>query len=265
MGYYGLLKGLDLNSVSINELKEIQLSNGVFEQVNRVSLTLDGSPNSISQENSDPVYVPNTALTKEFYDYLLNVYENVLENSLIGFFYMYEEDIQGHDEKETKNIAHSYYREIAQLTIKDKFDVIRIKRSSDGYPIVSRAKKTELFNMRQEVLQENLATQNPIHLNHFLIGDASYFNDSLIAKSPILDEILQFEASRRILTIFNEQFHFETEDSSSIDEIKSETIPETVEKPIKKKKRLPLISDKEATTFLIDTVFIKRADKYQNR
>ncbi len=254
MTYYGLLKNLDLNSVSLNELKGIHLSNGLFHEVQRVKLSLDGSPNAISKDNSQPVYVPNAEMTKEFYDYILEVYEDVIENSLIGFFHAYEEDILGLDEIDTRKIALKYYKEVALLTIKDEFEILSVRKSAAGHGLINRAKKLELFNMRLKVLQENLAAQNPMPLTHFLIGDAAYFDERLITKLPVLDEVLKFEASLRILLTLNEQFNFEEDDSGSIPSATNLAVTQ----PIQKKKKVPLLSDADATNFLIDTVFSKQ-------
>ncbi|CAM4087454.1 hypothetical protein ZORO111903_00310 [Zobellia roscoffensis] len=257
MTYYGLLKNLDLNSVTLNELKGIHLYNGLFHEVQRVKLSLDGSPNAISKDNSQPVYVPNAEMTKEFYDFILEVYEDVIENSLIGFFYAYEEDILGLDEIDTRKIALKYYKEVARLTIKDEFDILSVRKSAAGHRLMNRAKKLELFNMRQEALQENLVTQNPMPLTHFLIGDATYFDERLIAKLPVLDEVLKFEASLRILLTLNEQFNFEENDFGSTPSTKNLVTLQ----PKQKRKKAALLSDDDATNFLIDTVFSKQLKK----
>ncbi|MBT9190430.1 hypothetical protein [Zobellia russellii] len=258
MSYFGLLKDLHLNSLTMDELTRLQVTRGILQEVTKVSLSLDGKPNAITSKNSETLYVPNVEMTKEFYDFILEVYEDVIENSLIGFFHAYEEDILGLDEIDKRKIALDYYKEVARLTIKDEFDILTIRKSATGHRLINRAKKLELFNMRQEVLQENLTVQNPMPLTHFLIGDAAYFDERLIAKLPVLNEVLKFEASLRILLTLNEQFNFEEDDSGSTSNSKNLDATQ----PIQKKKKAPLLSDVEATNFLIDTVFSKQLKKY---
>ncbi|WP_276165473.1 hypothetical protein [Zobellia alginiliquefaciens] len=256
MTYFGLLKDLDLNSMTIKELRRIHLTKGLFHQVRRIPLSLNGSPNPVTSENSEPVYVPNAALTKEFYGYILDVYEDVIENSLIGFFYSYEEDILGLDAEEKRKVALRYYKEIVKSAIEDRFDILRNGKSPDGHTKISRAKKLELFGIRQEVLQERLTTENQIPLSYFLIGDATYFDDSLVYKIPILEEVLRFEASLKILLILNEEFQFEGDEYLTTHE-KTRNFDDKTGPKKTKKKKTPLISDDEAIAFLIDTVFSK--------
>lgn len=136
--------------------------------------------------------------------------------------------------------------------------MLSIRKSEVGHHLISKTKKLELFNMRKEVLQENLVTQNPRLLTHFLVGDLTYFDESLISKLPVLDEALKFEASLRILLTLNEQFNFENDDSDSTH--KNKVAPQLKQK-FKIKKNAPLLTDDEALNFLIDNVFIKQAEK----
>ena len=265
MTYFGLLKDLDLNSVTLNELKEIHLSNGLFQKVDRIMLSLDKSPNPVTQQNSQPVYVPNSEMCKEFYDYILEVYEDVIENSLIGFLYNFEEDVMGLDDIEARKIALNYYKEIAQFIIKDEFDILSVNNSETGFTNMKRAKKLELFNMRKEVLQEILVTQNPMPLTHFLVGDTNYFDETLISKLPIFDEILKFEASLKIMLILNEQYNFEQDDTNSNLAAKRQSASSPEKKPKVKKTKAPLLSESDAINFLIDNVFIKQAEKNTTR
>ncbi|MDO6821356.1 hypothetical protein [Zobellia sp. 1_MG-2023] len=258
MSYFGLLKDLNLNSLTMDELTRIQLSRGILQEVTRIPLSVYGRPNAISLKNSETVYVPDPDMTEEFYGYIVDVYEDVIENSLIGFYYVYEEDIMGLDERDTRKVALEHYKRIAQLATKNEFDILRPITLPSGHLSIRRAKKIELFELRKEALQERLAAEVAVPLTHFLIGNAAYFEDSLIGKFPLLDETLKFEASLRILLTLNDQFQFETvDDTPKKIENKLPIAQQLKEKSTDRKKKDAIISDDEAIDFLLNSVFSK--------
>ncbi|WP_276166441.1 hypothetical protein [Zobellia alginiliquefaciens] len=258
MSYFGLLKNLDLNSLTMDELTRIQLSRGILQEVTRIPLSVNGRPNAISPKNSETVYVPDPNMTEEFYGFIVDVYQDIIENSLIGFYYVYEEDMMGLDEPDTRKVALEHYKRIAQLAIKNEFDILKPVNLPNGHLSIRRAKKVELFELRKEALQERLATECPVPLAHFLIGNVAYFEDSLIDKFPVLNETLKFEASLGILLTLNEQFQFETvDDPPKKIENKLHTVQQLKEKSTERKKKDAIISDDEAIDFLLNSVFSK--------
>lgn len=255
MNYFGRLEKIDLPSKNEEERLKLFLKRRLFEKINVISL----SPNlrtELSKENSKPKFGPKKALIADFYNYLLEIYREDIEEECILYLSPYNEITFGLENQEKIKVARYYYRHIATEIIEKGIKMVRYDVEKKGTDRVARATLLEQCEIKQNTLKNRVISENRVGLDHYLMGRGSYFTPVLPYQIPILSEIIQFEGALQSILALNHDFSLEEDtffDKNATPESPGlDTITKTLMKKVKRK-RMP--TDEEAKEYLIDTLF----------
>jgi hypothetical protein len=160
------------------------------------NLKVPGEFNCSFQFNpNNKIYICNTELQKNIYNYILERYISYLKVFPLKFFIAFKDSTFGLDTEEARKIALDEFNiiynnlDIEPISLKDRFELLHLERK---YYI------SEISEEREIALA-------------YLTGDEDFFNVALYESNQSLQGILSFEGSLEILLELNKKYNFETD------------------------------------------------------
>ncbi|SDM65451.1 hypothetical protein [Kriegella aquimaris] len=204
--YFGSIKNPAFFEMTRDEQNNYLLEKKLF----RVSYSVSFIPNQhiddnvpgqinfktgLSEDNKE--FIASDELTDSIYKFILNTYEAYLKHAPILFHAKFNNTVFGFSEKKKKKLALKEFKRIYKECLPGELDAYRNRFGV-------------LYGKRNQ-FKELLISQRSIILA-FLRGEIYYFNRNTFESTPILHQIIDFEANLEILLNLNKTYQFE-EDS----------------------------------------------------
>ena len=227
INYFGLLKGEKLNEFSYEKKMNHLVSKKLFTTTKKISLTFNTPINLLDASNYETVHEPAKELLESYYNFITHTYLEHINNVLINFFYLFNNQIIGLKKKEVKVISRLLFLNITGNKHSPNFDIVRMLENTHGIPKVDNTPKLELYNIKRGILKHRAVVEYFLGLDEFLMGNSNHFNSKLFEEISIINEVIQFEGELKILLALNDKYKFEKNKT-----IQSPTIDNTnIEKP----------------------------------
>lgn len=238
------------------------VSKGLYSNSQVLGISFNTSIEFDEPSNYKTVQEPFKELTTSYYKFITHTYRKWITDRFMGFFFEFNKEVMIMEPKKAKRIAREHYISIAESMEGPKLDMLYMTKSAFGTDRVKNATIMELFSIRQGALSIRAIQEHPDGLDQFLMGNSEYFNDDLISKAPILEEILRFEVDFKILLTLNEDYRFEEIGIQSVKTVQNEPTLKTemaTKTPTKKSySRTEMPSEEEIEQYLIKHVFSKK-------
>ncbi|MBQ4915271.1 hypothetical protein J8L85_12535 [Maribacter sp. MMG018] len=258
--YFGYLKGVKLNSLSIEEKMDLFVSRKLFTSKKVLSLTLKKPLNLSDSSLYKTEQEPLKNLLDSYYTYVSKVYQEHIDNTIIDFFHMFNNQIYGLKNKQAKAIARLYYINIINNKNTPNIEVEKMFKNENGIPEVDMMPKLELYYDYQESYKYRLIKEFPKGLDEYLMGNSNYFTTKLIDNTPILKEVAQFEGKFKILLSLNDKYRFEKIAAPQKVEVElpSKTKPCIPRSKNNERIDYPIPTEEEMDEYILKHVFSKK-------
>lgn len=207
--YFGYLKGEKLNELTLEQKLNYFVSKKLFTTTKVVKLTSNTAVNLLDSNNYKIVHEPVRQLLEAYYYFITHTFQEHINTVLIDFFHVFNNQIIGLKNKESKMIGRLYFLNIINNKHSPNFDIVRMSENANGIPKVDNAPKLELYYIKRDAIKNRTATEYSLGLDEFLMGNSNHFNNKMISEIPILQEIIQYEGELKILLALNEEYQFE--------------------------------------------------------
>jgi len=248
----GLLELTNEQRLNLFKKKKLYISSIV------VAIPFNKTINLNDKSNFKTRLEPCPPLLDAYYAFILQRYQEHINNVFINFFHQFNNHTIGLKKKEAKIIARLLFMNIINNRNAPGFDFVHLLENPDGIPKLENTPKIELYYTKREAMKLNAIQNYPEGLNEYLTGNANYFNEKLIDKVTILKEIIQFEGELKIILTLNKQYKFEKYSTPlpSIDnQSETKSSKKTLKDPIFKNK---IPTEQEMDDYLMKYVFSEK-------
>lgn len=208
MDYFGCLDEAQFNELSTEEQNALLLKKEVFEEINRISLSLNAPTNiSSDQGNYTSYLIPSKGAANELYSFVLKSLEMDIESPFLQFYMDFKEECFGLDMQEQKKIALEHFKDISEFRIGNAVKIGHMVENNQGVEHLKSWGKFSQLSNEQNNLKVELALTYLIF--QYLFGNKEAFEKSCLADLDLIATILEFESDLKILVSLNDQYHFE--------------------------------------------------------
>lgn len=214
--YFGYLKELDFHEGNYNDEIEYLIKHSILDKTPSLSAPLYFNKTKkiwIAPINENYInhqyYKLRPIVLQEYYDFLVNQYQENINQPFIAFLLALDERLFGLDQNEQKNIALDNFNR-TYSTIEPMFIIPEIKLSKTGIEYLEKVSRFKKLKEHQETLKSAHCIYDKYN-KQFLYGNNDFFDNELILDNSNLEHVIKFETKLKILLNLNDRFKFETD------------------------------------------------------
>ena len=256
--YFGCLANEGLQELTSEQRLKLFKKKKLYISSSVVAIPFNKTINLKDKSNFKIRLDPCPPLVEAYYAFILQRYQENINNVFINFFHQFNNHTIGVKKKEAKIIARLLFMNIINNKNAPGFDFVHLLENPDGIPKLENTPKIELYYTKREAMKLNAIQNYPEGLNEYLTGNANYFNEKLIDKVTIIKETIQFEGELKIILALNKQYKFEkysTSLSSIGNQSENKSSKKTLKDPIFRNK---IPTDDEMDAYLMEYVFSEK-------
>ena len=206
MKYLACIEAEIFNEIDESKIASFLVEKKLFEI--KEHYTLKNGTIDLSSVEKNIVITPTQDLKDEFYNYILNHFNEVVIEIKHDFYDDFNEEVYGLDLKEQKTIALKHFKKIySDISIKN-LSMNFEKVSDNGIVHTYKFEKIKMLYGQQRAHKTNLALTDT--LEHYLTGNQAFFDSNdLFKQYQIIEDLLYFEIWKQVLIELNDRFGFE--------------------------------------------------------
>ena len=209
MEYYGCINRDDFEPLSKEQKQEFLINKNLYHSHIQVPLSsIDLDEGKVKEgAKVQQIVEPVPELRQQFYNFVLLRYLNNINLPFYLFFKTFNDKIYGLSRKKQKKIALRYSNEY--------YNKVKNNAVSSHKRLLSPSGIEHIKNdSRFKALSEERSHRKGKLIDHgfiaeFLFGNDVFFDEKLIEKNEVLQEIINFESTLKILVSLNDVYHFE--------------------------------------------------------
>lgn len=210
MKYFACLEPNTFDDFNLKILAKLLVDKDLFEERVRLNLKVKNGIIDPSSKETYRVITPTQDLKNEFYNYILNHFNEAVTEIKCQFYDDFNEEIYGLDLSNQKMIALKHFKEIYNdITVKvEDIKLYNQVISENGVIHTFDYAKLKMLHSQQIINKTNLAISEL--LEHYLTGNQAFFEENNIIKQyKIVEDLLLFEIWKQVLVELNDRYGFE--------------------------------------------------------
>lgn len=208
MKHFGHLKGIELSKKNERTIADLLVKDGLFLKYfeGRSTGFKDGIID-FTIKTDTIVVEPGEELIDEFYDYIMNIYKYDIATEKLSFFKMFNDTIFGLDFNQQKAIALLHFKQIYDDIYLDLMTPFNEQRSDNGIVHNYTYSKLQMLSYQYRAFKYNTISRT--NLNHYLQGNAEFFEKESFSEKFDLSAEISFESQLQVVVELNDRFQFE--------------------------------------------------------